>query len=167
VKYCTARQGRVFIIRLEDGDVLHECVERFAAEQGIRSAWLVAVGGADAGSRLIVGPQKGRAHPIKPQQLQLDDAHEVAGVGTIFPDEDGRPILHMHMAAGRGKKAVTGCVRAGVKTWHILEIVLVELLDNAALRKKDRATGFKLLDFLDRKKSAHHTSHHGRVTISR
>ena len=29
MKYSEAKQGRVFIIRLEDGDVLHESIEAF------------------------------------------------------------------------------------------------------------------------------------------
>lgn len=145
MKYCTARQGRTFILRLEDGDILHECVEKFAAEQGIRAAWLLAVGGADARSRLVVGPKLGRGDPVEPQTLELTDAHEVAGVGTLFPDESGSPILHMHMAAGRGDKAVTGCVRTGVITWHVLEIILVELLDHNSVRQLDKKLGFKLL----------------------
>jgi predicted DNA-binding protein with PD1-like motif len=38
MKYSQAAQGRTFIIRLEDGDILHEAVERFAADKGIRAA---------------------------------------------------------------------------------------------------------------------------------
>ncbi len=145
MKYCTARQGRTFIIRLEDGEILHECVEKFALDQNIRAAWLIAVGGADAGSRMVVGPKQGRSDPIEPQLWELDDAHEVAGVGTLFPGEDGKPLLHMHMAAGRGGKAVTGCVRIGVRTWHVLEVIMVELLDHQSVRELDPKLGFKLL----------------------
>lgn len=145
MKYCSARQGRVFIIRLEDGDVLHECIEKFASEHGVRSAWLLAVGGADAQSRLVVGPKEGRSENIEPQLLDLTDAHEVAGVGTLFPDDTGQPILHMHMAAGRGDKAVTGCVRSGVRTWHVMEVIMIELLDHDSIRQMDPQVGFKLL----------------------
>ena len=28
--------GRVYVIRLEDGDVVPECIERFAEEEGVR-----------------------------------------------------------------------------------------------------------------------------------
>lgn len=145
MKYCEARQGRVFVLRLEDGDVLHECVESFAKEHGVRSAWLLALGGADAKSRLVVGPEKSRSHPIVPMILELKDAHEVVGVGTLFPGERNKPILHMHLSAGRGTEAVTGCARAGVRTWHVLELILVELLDNRACRRLDATTNFELL----------------------
>ncbi len=145
MKYSEAKQGRVFVIRLEDGDVVHEQIERFAKEKGIAAASVVAVGGVDAGSRLVTGPLEGRASPVVPMDLTLDAPHEVAGVGTIFPDDTGAPILHMHMACGRHSSTTTGCVRRGVKTWHVIEVVVTELTGCRAARLPDPATGFKLL----------------------
>lgn len=145
MKYSEARQGRIFVLRLEDGEVLHEVVEAFAKEQGIRAATVIVVGGADRGSRLVVGPERGRASPIVSLELELEDVHEVAGTGTLFPDTEGQPLLHLHLAAGRRDHAVTGCARAGVKVWHVLEVILVELLDTRAVRRLEPALGFKLL----------------------
>lgn len=146
MKFSEAQAGRTFIIRLEDGDILHEAIERFAAAQGIRAAHLTAVGGADAGSRLITGPAEGRAGKIVPMETVLDNVYEVTGTGTLFPDETGAPVLHMHLACGRSGQTVTGCVRRGVKVWHVLEVVLVELLNTSAVRRLDTTTGFKLLN---------------------
>ena len=146
MKYSEAKPGRVFILRLEDGEVLHETVERFAMEHSIGAAALIAIGGADRGSRLIVGPADGRSATIEPMARALDGVHEIAGTGTLFPDASGRPKLHMHIAAGRDDKSVAGCVRSGVKTWHVIEIVLWELTDTPAARLPDAATGFDLLD---------------------
>jgi predicted DNA-binding protein with PD1-like motif len=75
----------------------------------------------------------------------LRDVHEVAGVGTLFPNAEGQPVLHMHVAAGRGGKAITGCVRMGVRIWHVLEVVLWELTGTKAVRVLDPETGFELL----------------------
>ena len=143
--YSEARQGRVFVIRLEDGDILHEEIERFAEEKSVRAATLIAVGGADEGSVLVVGPEKGRAEPVKPMTTVLENVREVAGVGTLFPDERGKPVLHMHVACGRENDTTTGCVRKGVKIWHVLELIMIELLDTVAVRKFDETTGFELL----------------------
>jgi predicted DNA-binding protein with PD1-like motif len=146
MKFVEARQGRIFVVRLEDGDILHECVERLARERTIRRASVIALGGADKGSRLIVGPEQGRgAIPVHPMEIVLDDVHEIAGVGTIFPDSKGAPILHMHVAAGRGDGAKTGCVRRGVKTWHVLEVIIYELLDLSSMRALEKESGFELL----------------------
>ena len=145
MKYSQAKAGRIFVLRLEDGDIIHETIESFAREHGIASASLVILGGADKGSRLVVGPEDGRAKPVVPLGHLLADVHEVAGVGTIFPDDEGNPVLHMHLACGRKDDTVTGCVRAGVKVWHVMETVLFELVGSTGVRKYDEATGFKLL----------------------
>ncbi len=145
MKYSQARQGRIFVIRLEDAEIVHETIEAFAIEQGITAAALIVLGGADTGSMLTVGPEDGRAPKIVPMQHRLEDVHEVAGTGTLFPDEAGRPVLHMHMACGRKSTAVTGCIRSGVRVWQVMEIVLYELVDSTGVRKKDDVTGFALL----------------------
>ncbi len=146
MKYTQTTLNRVFILRLGQDEILHETVERFAREQNIRSAILWAVGGADAGSQLVVGPRNGAARPVIPLFTRLPDVHEITGFGTLFPDPAGLPVLHMHIAAGRRERTRTGCVRAGVKVWQILEIVLLELGSNPAARVRDAATGFNLLD---------------------
>ena len=146
MKYSQARQGRVFVIRLEDGDIVHEQIERLAREEGVTAGFLTILGGADDGSALVDGPEKSRGvSPVMPMRRVLDDAHEVVGAGTIFPDDTGSPVLHMHMACGRRDATVTGCIRDGVRVWHVMEAVLVELLDTGASRTLDEATGFKLL----------------------
>jgi predicted DNA-binding protein with PD1-like motif len=145
MKYCTAKTGRVFILRLEDGDILHESVEAFARQQGIRSAALIALGGADEGSRLVVGPEQARSSPVNPMEHVLSGTCEAEGVGTIFPDAEGRPVLHLHIACGRKDASITGCVRLGVKVWHVMEIVLWELTENSAHRILEKETGFELL----------------------
>jgi len=145
MKFCQAVQGRTFILRLEDGEILHETIEAFARAQAIQSAALIVLGGADTGSRLVVGPEHGRTKTITPMTQALDNVHEVSGTGTLFPDADGNPVLHMHMACGRNDHTVTGCVRAGVRIWHVMEVVLFELTGNDAKRLHDAATGFDLL----------------------
>ncbi len=146
MKYSEARQGRVFVMRLEHGEVVHEVIESFARDKAIKAAALIAVGGADKGSTLVVGPEDGRARPVTAMKQVLDDVHEIAGVGTLFPDENGQPMLHMHMACGREALTTTGCVRSGVATWQIMEIIIIELLDTPARRLLEPDLGFKLLD---------------------
>ncbi len=145
MKYSEAGQGRIFVLRLEDGDILHEAIETFAKQHQIKAASLVVLGAADAGSILVTGPLQGRAKEIIPKTHMLDHVHEVTGTGTLFPDETGKPVLHLHMACGRGFSTVTGCVRRGVKVWHVMEVILQELTGSSGVRKKDAVTGFDLL----------------------
>ncbi|MBM3162670.1 MAG: DNA-binding protein [Chlorobi bacterium] len=145
MKYSEARQGRIFVIRLEDSETVHEQLEQFAREHSIERAQIIIIGGADKGSRLVVGPEESRALPVKPMTHELYDAHEITGTGTIFPDDTGNPVVHLHMACGREENTVTGCIRNGVRVWHVMEVILTELLENTATRQPDPLTGFKLL----------------------
>lgn len=134
------------MLRLEDGDIVHEVIERFAVDKDIRAASLIIVGGADDGSRLVVGPEEDRTLPLSPMKLTLEHAHEITGTGTLFRDDQDTPLLHMHLSCGRGKTAVTGCIRDGVKVWHIMEAVLFELVDCSASRVAEEPLGLKLLN---------------------
>ena len=145
MQYSQAQQGRTFVLRLEDGEMVHEEIERFARDKAITAAALIIVGGAAGESRLVVGPERGDARPVTPAKHILGDVHEVAGTGTLFPDEEGSPTLHLHMACGRGDHTVTGCIRAGVKVWQIMEVILFELTDTTGRRVFDPDLGFKLL----------------------
>lgn len=145
MRYSEARPGRIFVLRLEDGEIVHEVIEKFALEQKITAASLVILGGADDGSRLVVGPALDRGLPLEPMQGVLTNAHEVTGTGTLFPDADGNPLLHMHMACGRETQTTTGCIRAGVKVWHVMEVVIFELLDSTAKRAVEQPLGLSLL----------------------
>jgi len=146
VKYASAALGRALVVRLEDGDVVHEAIEAAVLAEGIARAAVVLLGGADDGSRVVVGPEESRAEHIVPMERVLHGAHEVAGVGTVFPNETGQPVLHLHAAFGRDDQVVAGCIRRGVLTWVVGEAVVIELLDSDAVRRLDPGTGFELLD---------------------
>jgi len=146
MKYSSASLGRVLVVRLEDGDVVHECIEEAARAEGIVRAAVLLLGGADRGSRVVVGPEDGRAAAIVPMERVLHDVHEMAGVGTLFPDEAGRPVLHLHAAFGRDVSVTAGCIRRGVLTWVVGEVVVIELAGSEAQRITDPATGFQLLE---------------------
>ena len=146
MKYSEAKFGRVFVLRLEDGEILHQVIERFAQDHRIEAAAVIAVGAADRGSTLVVGPAERDPRPVNPMVRLLDEAHEIAGVGTLFPNERGEPMLHMHAAAGRAEKTTTGCVRKGVKIWQIAEVVIFELRNSNAVRRLNPELGFELLE---------------------
>jgi len=145
MKACEGRLGRVFVIRLEDGDVVPASIERFAAENGISVAHVILVGGI-GGGEVVVGPRRSEERPPQPMLLPVDGAHEVAGVGVLAPGEDGRPVLHIHAALGRSGKTTTGCLRPGVTTWLVGEVILCEILGAKVARVRDEESGFALLE---------------------
>ena len=146
MKFSQGKAGRIFIIRLEDGEVIHEAIERFATDHHIVAATVSIIGAADKGSKLVVGPEKRDAMPPKPMEHTLPEVYEMTGVGTIFPNENGQLVLHMHIACGRQGSAVAGCVRKGVRVWKTAEVVIREIVNTSARREIDSATGFELLN---------------------
>ncbi len=144
--YSKAEIGRIFILRLHDGEILHEALESFATKSKIRSALCFFLGGAEDKSKLVVGPKNGDVLPIEPMMTLLKGVHEGCALGTIFTDEEGNPKLHMHGSFGRNDNAVTGCVRLGVEVWCIGEVVMIELAGSSARRVKNKETGFELLE---------------------
>jgi predicted DNA-binding protein with PD1-like motif len=115
MKFTEGRVGRVFVIRLEHGDRLPDCIDNFAAERGVTHGNVIIIGGVEGGE-IVVGPRKGDARPVDPMLAPVDGAHEIAGVGVIAPGPDGKPRLHVHAALGRSGQTKTGCLRPGVFT---------------------------------------------------
>ncbi len=147
MQYSEGKLGRVFALRLEDGERLNDTIEAFAKDQAVACGMAIFLGGSGDGSLVVVGPEAGRGEAIVPMVHVLQGAQEVLAVGTIFPDEAGNPSLHMHGAAGREGRATVGCTRAGVDVWLVGEVILLEILGTAGQRRKDAPTGFKLLRF--------------------
>ncbi|NCC58211.1 MAG: DNA-binding protein [Synergistales bacterium] len=145
MRFTTAEPGRIFVLRLEDGEIVHEVIEQFAEEQQIEAASLIILGGADDRSQLVVGPLEDRGLPLQPMKTSLAHVHEVTGTGTLFRDADGVPLLHMHLACGRNTQTVTGCIREGVRVWHVMEVVIHEIKNCTARRLIEHPLGLKLL----------------------
>jgi predicted DNA-binding protein with PD1-like motif len=146
MQYSEGSLGRVFVIRLNDGDHLPSVVESFATQKKIQSALCFLLGGVKDRGRIVVGPSDGDAIPPNPVVKLLSGVHEVSGIGTIFLDEEDRPRLHMHASFGRGDNVTTGCIRMGIETWQIGEIVMIEIRNVSARRKREERTGFELLE---------------------
>ncbi len=146
MKYTEGNRGRIFILRLEDGDVIPHTLEEFASAKNIRAAMVFFLGGIKKGSKLIVGPEENTDDRPVPMVTDLEGISEALGVGTIFRNESGEPKLHMHAACGRNEKTVTGCTRAGVDIWNIGEVVIMEITGTGAARKVNPKSGFELLE---------------------
>jgi predicted DNA-binding protein with PD1-like motif len=147
VKFSECKLGRIFVLCLENGDIVHQEIEQFAQKQFIEAASLIIIGGADKGSKLIVGPERENENgtPVPVLQVVLQNVHEITGAGTLFPDQQGNPVLHLHMACGRQSSTKTGCIRRGVRVWQVMEVILFELLESKGRRVLDPETGFSLL----------------------
>jgi predicted DNA-binding protein with PD1-like motif len=151
MQYGEGRLGRVFVLRLTEGELLNDTIEAFARERQIAGALVLYLGGARDGSRVVVGPEAGRGEAVVPLVHVLSGIQEVLAVGTLFLNEAGEPALHMHAASGREGGATVGCTRAGLEVWLVGEVVLLEIVGSAARRQRDPQTGFHLLNVADAK----------------
>jgi uncharacterized protein len=146
MQYSEASLGRVFVLRLEDGDRLPDTIEQFARDRQLHQGLVFYLGGAGDGSRLVVGPEEGRGDQIIPMVHTLTGAQEVLAVGTIFSNEADQPVMHLHAAVGREGKATVGCTRAGVDVWLVGEVVILEIIGAEAQRRRNQEAGFELLE---------------------
>jgi len=142
MKYQVGKTGRVIIARSEDKeDVLKNIVD-IAKKENIRSAVFYLIGGIRKG-RVVVGPEKEELPP-KPVWKELNESHEVLGIGTIFWQED-EPKIHFHGAFGKKDMVKVGCLRETSETFLVLEVVIIEIDGIDARREFDQKSGLTLL----------------------
>lgn len=145
MKVSEGKIGRVFVMRLEEGDIIPHCIEEFAAEKSIAVGHVTIVGAIREG-QVVVGPRKTDEMPPNPMTLPVNGSHEILATGVIAPTAEGKPVLHIHGALGRSGQTLTGCLREGVSTWHVAEVILYEIEGVDAKRLYDQETGFTLLN---------------------
>lgn len=148
MEYQVGDTGRVIVARGFEGDDVYAEIERIAAAEDVRCAAVVMLGGLRTG-KVVVGP-KNPTGPLEPIMREFADAREIAGVGTIFCDEDG-PKLHLHGAIGRGDEVIAGCPRGGATVFCLLEVVIIELIGVDAARAVDPEIGLKVLTIANAK----------------
>jgi predicted DNA-binding protein with PD1-like motif len=145
MKSTEGKIGRIWVIRLDDGDRVPSCIEQFALENGVTHGQAIMVGGI-GGGQVVTGPRYSDVMPPDAMLIPVDGAHEVVGVGVLAPGADGKPVLHMHASLGRSGQTLTGCLRPGVETWLVGEVILLEICGAKATRILDSASGFSLLE---------------------
>ncbi|MFZ7103075.1 MAG: PPC domain-containing DNA-binding protein [Peptococcaceae bacterium] len=146
MKYTEANLGRIFVLRLDHGDTVPGTIEDFAREQGIKAALVYFLGGAQKGSKVVVGPEDGPAAQPVTMTAVLPGVSEAVGYGTLFLNQEDLPKLHLHASFGREEKSITGCTREGIEIWVMGEVVVCELVNTSARRKTDEQSGFELLE---------------------
>jgi predicted DNA-binding protein with PD1-like motif len=142
MKYQTGRAGRIIVARFEDGEDVLANITAIARDEGLRAAVLYLVGGMKGG-RFVVGPEK-EEMPPRPVWRELEESHEVIGIGTIFWEGD-TPKVHLHGAYGKRDQVRMGCMREDTSTFLVLEAVIMEIQGIEAERALDPVSGMALL----------------------
>ena len=142
MEYQSGRIGRVLVARFEDGEDILKGISDMARKENIRSAVFNLIGGIKKG-RVVVGPEKEELPP-KPIWREIQESHEVLGVGTIFREGD-KPKVHLHGTFGKRDKIHVGCLREVSETFLVLEAIIFEIEGITARREYDEKSGLVLL----------------------
>ncbi|OPZ83556.1 MAG: hypothetical protein BWY76_02219 [bacterium ADurb.Bin429] len=143
MEYTQGQLGRVFVARLYDGESIYTAVEEIARKEDVAAGVVLAVGGIRRGA-VVTGPEQTTGRVV-PHIEEFDDARELVGVGTLFP-QDGEPLLHFHAGIGRRDTALVGCPRGGMAVYLVLEVIILEILGARARRELDPEFGVHLLN---------------------
>ena len=146
MQYSEGSLGRVFVLRVDDGEDLLESIQKFVKEKCIESGMMLFLGAMKEG-RTVTGPEKPVIPPI-PHFETFDSAWEVFGMATVYPSTDG-PKIHIHSSMGRGRAALVGCIRDKAQVYLIVEAVLIEFKGLVARRELDERTGLYLLSLVE------------------
>jgi uncharacterized protein len=142
MKYTKGNIGRIFVLKFDDDDLLLDELGRFVKKEKIRSAAMIFLGALKEGT-IVAGPKK-PVIPPKPNRLTFKDAWEAVGMGTVFVNKRG-PQIHIHGAMGKGRRALTGCIREKSRVFLVIEAIVFELRNISATKSIDPKTGLNLL----------------------
>ena len=138
-RFWEAHAGRAFVGRLAPGTDLVAEIERFCAEQDIRSAW-VSVVGAVTRAVFAYYEQAERRY----LELTSDEHHEITSFTGNISIRDGKPFLHAHAGfASRDGATVGGHVLPGC-TVFVGEVTIREMSGVELERIPDEVTGLAL-----------------------
>jgi len=134
MQYAQGEVGRIFVLRIDNGEDFLESVRLFVMDKGILCGSVTFLGALMNG-RMVTGPEEPVIPPV-PHFVLFEGGWEVFGVGTIYPGEDG-PTIHYHASVGRAGHALTGCLREKATTYLIVEVIIIEFTNLAAQREFD------------------------------
>ena len=140
MQYTEAKLGRVFYLRVDNGEDLLEELENFITEKKIASGFIHLLGALREGS--IVTGRKVTVLPPDPIYDVYEGGWEVLGLATITQG-GGKPHIHLHASVGRGRETLTGCLREKAMTYIIVEAVIIEFV-GGIFRRSDPVTGLDL-----------------------
>jgi len=141
MQYSEGRLGRVFVLRIDDGEDFLAVTRDFINDKKVQTGTLIFLGALRQG-RMVTGPEE-LVIPPEPHYVMFEGGWEMVGIGTIYRGEDG-PAIHYHASVGRAGHALTGCLREKAVTYIIAEVIVLEFTGLEIRRRLDEKTGLVL-----------------------
>jgi hypothetical protein len=137
MQYTEGQLGRVFVVRIDNGEDMLISLRQFIEDKSIYAGSILFLGALMNG-RMVTGPEEPVIPPV-PHFVMFEGGWEVFGMGTIYGGEGG-PHIHYHASVGRSGHALTGCLREKATTYLIIEAVILEFTGLTARREFDKKT---------------------------
>ena len=141
MEYSEGRLGRVFVLRIDDGEDLLAVTQKFLQDKSVRSGTILFLGALRKG-RMVTGPEEPTIPP-EPHYIMFEGGWEMVGLGTISQGDDA-PAIHFHASVGRAGHALTGCLRDMAITYIVAEVVILEFSGCNIHRRLDEKMGVPL-----------------------
>ncbi len=135
----TKTSGRAFVLRLDPGDLLLECINEFIQKENLQEGYVAsAIGTLDHCVMHMV--MTTGYPPVEHFERWEDKPLEVTSIDGIIAG--GTP--HLHMVVSDHQKAYSGHLEPGCQVLYLAEIVIVELESSGLKRARDEQGILKL-----------------------
>jgi predicted DNA-binding protein with PD1-like motif len=135
----TRTSGRVFVLRLDQGDLLLESVNTFIQQEHIQDAYIASAIGTLDYCVLHMVMTTGYP-PVEHFERWEDKPLEVSSISGLIANG----VPHLHMVVSDHQKAYSGHVEPGCRILYLAEIVIVELEQSGFQRMRDEKGILKL-----------------------
>ncbi len=137
--FASRTTGRIFILRLDPGDYLLECINDFIKKEHIHEGYIAsAIGTLDYCVMHMV--MTTGYPPVEHFERWEDKPLELTSISGIIAS--GTP--HLHMVVSDHQKAYSGHLEPGCRVLYLAEIVIVELEPSGLKRVRNEKGILKL-----------------------
>ena len=136
------RFGDTFVLRLDRGEEVLTCLERFCREEDVA---LGSVEGLGASDHAVVGLYDVAAKQYN--KKTFDEPMEITSLLGNISRKDGEPYLHLHINLCRADLGVVGGHLNECRISATCELY-VRVMDGAVERRLDEGVGLNLYRFL-------------------
>lgn len=140
--FSTKEFGRIFILRLDQGDMVLESISELAAREGVKDAVVISGIGTLDKCTLHMVMTTGYP-PVEHFERWEDKPLELVSIDGIIAN--GKP--HLHAVVSDHEKAYAGHLENGCRVLYLAEIVIVEVKSLDLARVPDDKNIFKLVSY--------------------
>ncbi len=130
--FLTSSSGRVFVLRLDQGDFLLESIRALIKEESIQDAYVAsAIGTLD---RCVMHMVMTTGYPPVEHFARWEDQPlELSSIAGLIAGG----VPHCHMVVSDHEKAYSGHLEEGCRVLYLAEIVIVELVQAGLSRGRN------------------------------